>query len=161
MYFANRQISKRKIAFISAIGFNALVTLGQQIFQLNLFYSASGYPSQNIEYVKMSIQHSLVFFLMALCIVFWQQETFWNHTNIKQTVNYYLMLLLFAFTIPLFTYGEHVSSNARQCFIASVMALTYVVIFPPPIIHALIGAYLCCVHYLYRTHAFQQLASLE
>ena len=91
---------------------------------------------------------------MAMCIYFWQQETFWNYTNVKQTVNFYVMLLLFALTIPLFTYGEHVSSNARQCFISSVMVFTYIMVFPPPVIHALIGVYLSCVHYLYRTHAF-------
>ena len=43
----------------------------------------------------------------------------------------------------------------------SITTLTYISVFPPPIIHGLAGAYITIVHYLYRTHGFFQLASLE
>ena len=80
---------------------------------LNLWYNSSGYPSQTIEFIKITVQHVVVFILMAMCIWFWQQESYWKITNIKQTVCYYLMQILFTLTIPLFTYGEHVMSESR------------------------------------------------
>lgn len=161
MQFGNKLVTKRKVAFISALFINAFVTLAQQIFMLNLFYNASGYPSSTMEFIKITIQHIVVFILMAMCIWFWQQESYWNITNIKQTVCYYLMLILFTLTIPLFTYGEHVMSESRQVFLMSVTTITYICVFPPPVLHGLAGSYITIVHYLYRTHGFFQVASLE
>ena len=43
----------------------------------------------------------------------------------------------------------------------SVTCFCYIQIFPPPLIHGLIGGYITIVHFLYRTHAFSTLASLE
>lgn len=98
---------------------------------------------------------------MALFVYFLQQETYWNVTNLKQAVCFYTIILLFAFTIPVFTLGETVSSNSRQTFLMSVTCLAYIQIFPPPVIHGLVGSYISIVHYLYRTHTFNLLASLD
>ena len=38
MTFGQRTITKRKVAFIACLLVNALITLGQQIFMLQMFY---------------------------------------------------------------------------------------------------------------------------
>jgi hypothetical protein len=43
----------------------------------------------------------------------------------------------------------------------SVTCICYIQIFPPPLIHGLVGSSMTIVHFLYRTHAFNVLASVE
>ena len=126
MRFGNKTISKRKVAFIAALLVNALVSLGQQIFMLQMFFKNHNGDPPAVEYIKITLQHTIVFLLMALCIYFWQQETFWSVTNLKQSVCFYSILILFTFTIPVFTLGEHVSSNVRQTFLMSVTSFCYI-----------------------------------
>jgi hypothetical protein len=126
-----------------------------------MFFKRHNGDPPTVEYIKIALQHTIVFLLMTLCVYFWQQETFWGVKNLKQSVCFYSILVLFAFTIPVFTLGETVSSNSRQTFLMSVTCFCYIQIFPPPLIHGLIGSYLTITHYLYRTHAFTVFASPE
>lgn len=128
---------------------------------LQMFYKHNNANPSTVEFLKIATQHTLVFIVMSLMIYFWQQETFWGLRNFKQSICFYSILIVFCFTIPVFTLGEHVSSNVRQCFLMSVTAICYIQIFPPPLIHGLISSYLVITHFLYRTHAFNLLSSLE
>jgi energy-coupling factor transporter transmembrane protein EcfT len=96
---------------------------------------------------------------MALLLGFYQTEKFWATNNIPQTLLFYSIHALISLTIPWFTIGEHVSSITRQCFVAAIYQLAYVSVFPPPLVHALISAYFMAVYFLFRTHAFNMLAS--
>jgi len=48
-------ITKRKVAFIFALLTNTLVTLGQQLFMLRLFYQEHNAKPQAIEFVKITL----------------------------------------------------------------------------------------------------------
>lgn len=82
-------------------------------------------------------------------------------TNVKQCLLFYGVNTLAWLTIPWFTLGEHTSSIQRQCYIVSLMQLTYLSVFPPPQIHAHMITYLIPIYYLYRTHAFGIFATTE
>lgn len=96
---------------------------------------------------------------MALVLGFFQTESFWDASDLKQCICHYSIHVLIVLTVPWFTIGEHVSSMTRQSFIAALAQITYVSMFPPPLLHALIGMYFMPVYFLYRTHAFNMLAS--
>lgn len=60
-------------------------------------------------------------------------------------------------TAPWFTSIESLDNVTRQCFTVAITQLTYIFIFPPPLLHAIIVAYQIPFYFIIRIYLFELL----
>jgi len=149
------------MAFVGASCFTAIVSCSMQLYMLTENGKRHGRDVEPSMIVKIILHHTIVFALLLTTMFCWVKDKPWNTNNFSQTCAFYIVQVLLYLNIPIFTEGETVVSFTRMCTLLLMQQFTFMVIFPPPIIHGCIAGYVASVHYFFRTHAFFVMASTE
>lgn len=105
-----------------------------------------------------AFQQVLVGIFLFYMVLTKQPERYWSGMNYCQVVWHYAMMIAIICQVPIESGVLNCQRFFNFCLLTLIEQITFVIVFPPPVIHQMVTVLISAFHICYRTHYYVVLA---